>query len=143
VIRRVRPDAVLTSDPRFFYNSWYVNHPDHRAAGEATLAAVMPLANTLLAAPELLEEGLEPHDVHELYLAIPDQPTLFAAFEPQDLERKVAAMGAHASQVAQFPGFAELMGSMARQTAELARASGVDCELAESYVYINLRRPRA
>jgi LmbE family N-acetylglucosaminyl deacetylase len=142
VIRQVRPEAVITSDPRFFYSEWYANHPDHRAAGEATLAAIMPFANTLLAAPELLAEGLEPHDVHEIYLAAPDRPSLFAPLEPVDLERKAAAMGAHASQVAQFPGFADLMASMARQTGELARASGVECELAEAFVYINLRRPR-
>jgi LmbE family N-acetylglucosaminyl deacetylase len=142
VIRQVRPDAVITSDPRFFYSAWYTNHPDHRAAGEATLAAIMPLANTLLAAPELLAEGLEPHDVHEIYLAAPDQPTLFAPLDPVDLERKAAAMRAHVSQVAQFPGFADLMASMARQTGELARTRGEECELAEAYVYINLRRPQ-
>ena len=142
VIRQVRPEAVITSDPRFYYSEWYANHPDHRAAGEATLAAIMPFANTLLATPELLAEGLEPHDVHEIYLAAPDRPTLYAPLDPVDLERKAAAMRAHASQVAQFPGFADLMASMARQTGDLARASGVECELAEAFVYINLRRPR-
>jgi LmbE family N-acetylglucosaminyl deacetylase len=143
VIRSVRPDTVITSDPRFYYNEWYANHPDHRAAGEAALAAIMPFANTLLAAPELLAAGLEPHDVHEIYLASPDRPTLFVPLEAQDLERKVEAMRAHASQVAQFPQFAQLLGDLARQNGELARASGVECELAESYVFINLRRPRA
>jgi LmbE family N-acetylglucosaminyl deacetylase len=143
VIRRVRPDAVITSDPRFFYNTWYVNHPDHRAAGEATLAAIMPTANTLLAAPELLAEGLEPHDVREIYIASPDQPTHFAPIDGQDLERKLSAMGAHASQVAQFPEFATLLRQLAQQTAAQARAGGVECEFAESFVYINLRRERA
>ncbi|KPV52017.1 hypothetical protein SE17_17975, partial [Kouleothrix aurantiaca] len=38
-IRRVRPDTVVTCDPRFFYGPTYINHPDHRAAAEATLAA--------------------------------------------------------------------------------------------------------
>ena len=143
VIREVRPDAVITSDPRFYYSEWYANHPDHRAAGEATLAAIMPFANTLLAAPELLAEGLEPHDVQEIYLASPDRPTLFVPLEPQDMERKVEAMRAHASQVAQFPQFAQLLGDIARQNGELARASGVECEMAEPFVFINLRRPRA
>jgi LmbE family N-acetylglucosaminyl deacetylase len=140
VIRQVRPEAVVTSDPRFFYNGWYINHPDHRAAGEATLGAVMPLANTLLAAPELRAEGLEPHDVREVYLAVPAEPTTFVPLTQEDLERKIAAMGAHASQVAQFPGFDELIRQMARDTAAHARSAGVPCEAAESYVHIVLRR---
>jgi LmbE family N-acetylglucosaminyl deacetylase len=140
VIRQVRPDVVLTSDPRFYYNGWYINHPDHRAAGEATLAAVMPLANTLLAAPELRAEGLEPHDVREVYLAIPDQPTRFVPLEPGDLDRKIAAMRAHASQVAQFSGFEQMFRDIARQTGAQASASGVPCELAESYVFVGLSR---
>jgi LmbE family N-acetylglucosaminyl deacetylase len=140
VIRQVRPEAVVTSDPRFFYNSWYINHPDHRAAGEATLAAIMPLANTLLAAPELRAEGLEPHDVREVYLAVPAEPTLFVPLEPEDLERKVAAMRAHASQVAQFPEFEQLLRQMARDTAAQARASGVTAHEAEAYVRVGLAR---
>lgn len=140
VIRRVRPDAVVTCDPRFFYNGWYINHPDHRAAGEATMAAIMPLANTLLAAPELREEGLEPHDVREVYLAVPAEPTRFVPLSPDDLERKIAAMRAHASQIAQFPNFEQLLRQMASDTAAQARAVGVECEAAESYVYINLAR---
>jgi len=140
VIRQVRPDAVVTSDPRFFYNGWYINHPDHRAAGEATLAAIMPLANTLLAAPELRAEGLEPHDVREVFLAVPAEPTRFVPLEPEDMERKVAAMGAHRSQVAQFPGFERLLRQMAEETAASARAAGVVCAVAESYVHIALGR---
>jgi LmbE family N-acetylglucosaminyl deacetylase len=140
VIRQVRPEAVVTSDPRFFYNGGYINHPDHRAAGEATLAAIMPLANTLLAAPELRAEGLEPHDVRQVYLAAPAEPTHYVPLDPEDLEQKIAAMGAHASQVAQFPGFAQLLRQMARDTAPQARAAGVACDAAEGYVYINLNR---
>lgn len=142
-IRSVRPEAVVTSDPRFFYNGWYINHPDHRAAGEATLAAIMPLANTLLAAPELRAEGLEPHDVRAVYLAAPAEPTRFVPLEPADLERKVAAMRAHASQVAQFPNFERLLRQMAHDTAEQARAAGVACAAAEGYVYVGLDRTAA
>lgn len=141
VIRQVRPDAVITSDPRFFYTGWYINHPDHRAAGEATLAAVMPLANTLLAAPELREEGLEPHDVREVYLAIPAEPTAFVPLTPDDLERKVAAMRAHASQIAQFPGFEQLLRQMSAEIAAQARNAGVICEAAESFVRVVLAPP--
>jgi LmbE family N-acetylglucosaminyl deacetylase len=139
VIRKLQPDAVVSSDPRFFYSPFYINHPDHRAAAEATLAAIMPIANTRLAAMEMLEEGLEPHDVSQVYLAVPDQPTHWLPLDEQDLDRKIAAMQAHTSQVGDWDA-----GAMIRQfaagTAEQARAAGVECELAEAYVYINLRR---
>jgi LmbE family N-acetylglucosaminyl deacetylase len=141
-IRRVRPDTVVTCDPRFFYGPSYINHPDHRAAAEATLAAVMPIANTRLAALELLEEGLEPHDVSTVYLAAPDRATLWLPLEQQDLDRKVAAMQAHASQMAGWDA-----GGMLRQfaaaAAEEARRNGVECEFAEAYVHIALRQPPA
>jgi LmbE family N-acetylglucosaminyl deacetylase len=138
-IRRARPDAVVTSDPRLWYRPGYVNHPDHRAAGEATLAAVMPLANTLLAAPELTAEGLEPHDVMAVFLAIPDAPTHYVELSEQDLEHKVAAMGAHTSQVEQFPDFARLIRQFAEEGARQGRqerAVGTQCTLAEAYVRI-------
>ena len=48
VIRQVRPDVVITQDPLFRYSPNYINHPDHRAVADATLAAIMPTANTRL-----------------------------------------------------------------------------------------------
>jgi LmbE family N-acetylglucosaminyl deacetylase len=139
VIRRVRPDAVVTCDPRFFYSPFYINHPDHRAAAEATLAAIMPIANTRLAALELLDEGLEPHDVSHVYLAAPDRPTHWVLLEEQDLDRKIAAMHAHASQVGNWDA-AKMIRDFAAAAAEQARANGIDRELAEAYVYIGLNR---
>lgn len=141
-IRRVKPDTVVTCDPRFFYGPSYINHPDHRAAAEATLAAIMPIANTRLAALELLGEGLEPHDVDTVYLAIPDRATTWVPLQQQDLDRKIAAMQAHASQIGGWDA-----GAMIRQfavaSAEEARRNGVECELAEAYVKISLRQPPA
>jgi LmbE family N-acetylglucosaminyl deacetylase len=140
VIRQIRPDALLTSDPLLFYTPRYINHPDHRAAAEAALAAVMPIANTLLAAPELLEEGLEPHDIHDIYLASAALPTLYVPVEAPDMERKLASMGLHTSQIGGWD-FEGMLRGFAAQTAVEARRAGVECELAEAFVYINLRRP--
>lgn len=100
IIRQVRPDAVLTLDPQFRYSHSYINHPDHIAVGTATLAAIMPLANTRLAALELEREGLEPHDVREVYLAVPEMPTVWMPLSAADLSRKLCAVRAHASQFA-------------------------------------------
>jgi LmbE family N-acetylglucosaminyl deacetylase len=138
-IRQVRPDALIAGDPQFFYGPTYINHPDHRAAAEAALAAVMPIANTRLAAPELLAEGLEPHDLTEVYLAAAAHPTLYVPIEQADLEQKIAMVRAHRSQVAHWD-FETMVRSFASRAAETARTAGIDCELAEAFVYINLRR---
>src|SRR5215831_20854657 len=70
LIRQIRPQRMICQDPTMFWGGQgYINHPDHRAAGEATMAAIMPAAGTRLIFPDLLKEGLEPHDVSELYLA--------------------------------------------------------------------------
>jgi LmbE family N-acetylglucosaminyl deacetylase len=62
-IRLIRPDVVITMDPTVIYSATngIINHPDHRAAGQATLDAVFPLARDRLTFPELLAEGYEPH----------------------------------------------------------------------------------
>jgi LmbE family N-acetylglucosaminyl deacetylase len=142
VIRQVRPDTVLTCDPRFLYSAGYINHPDHRAAAEATLAAIMPIANTRLAALDLLEEGLEPHDVGAVYLANPDHATLWMPLEQADMEGKIAAMQAHKSQIGDWDA-SKMMNDFARQAAQQARDNGVECELAEAFVYIGLNRELA
>ncbi|HEU4322059.1 MAG TPA: PIG-L deacetylase family protein [Roseiflexaceae bacterium] len=139
VIRATQPDAVITCDPQFFYEAAYLNHPDHRAAAEATFAAIMPIANTRLAAPELLADGLEPHDVSEVYIAAPARATLWVPVGPEDLARQVAMMRAHASQIGDWD-FESLLRTRASAAAEQARANGIDCEMAEEYVYVNLKR---
>lgn len=69
-IRKLKPDIVVTMDPTFVYSKTrgYVNHTDHRAAGQATLDAVYPLARDRLTFKELEKEGLEPHKTKMLYL---------------------------------------------------------------------------
>lgn len=139
IIRTVQPDTVLTSDPLFVYSPFYINHPDHRAAGDATAAAIMPLANTRLAALELIDEGLEPHDVEMVYFAAAAKPTHWVAVETQDFEQQVATMRCHESQIGAWD-FTTMLRDRAAEAAREARASGVECELAEGYVVINLKR---
>jgi LmbE family N-acetylglucosaminyl deacetylase len=77
VIRSVRPDILVTSDPTNFYpGSDYVNHPDHRYAGQATLDAAFPGSHVRLYFPELEEEGLKPCKVRELWLTLTHQPNV-------------------------------------------------------------------
>ena len=99
LIRRYRPDIVVCADPsRYFNRNVYVNHPDHRAAGEAALYAIFPSAVTRYIFRELLDEGLEPYKVREIYLSgSPEPDTWVDITETMDL--KLAALKAHGSQV--------------------------------------------
>ncbi len=102
VIRTIRPDVVVCQDPTVrFVGQNYLNHPDHRAAGEATLDAVYPAARDRMTFPELLTEGLEPHKVREVYLAGANAPDL-AIDITATMETKLAALRCHASQMGEW-----------------------------------------
>jgi LmbE family N-acetylglucosaminyl deacetylase len=145
VIRQVRPEVVITNDPtlRWSSNFGYINHPDHIAAGEATLAAIMPTANTRLAAPELLAEGLEPHDVSHVYLASWGNANVYIPLTEEDLGRKIAALREHHSQLGDWAEAESMVREWAGRTAEMARAHGIDCAFAEGFLRITLRQPDA
>lgn len=140
VIRQVRPEAVLTFDPQRYYGAAGINHPDHLAVGASTLAAIMPLANTLLAAPSLAAEGHAPHDVASIYLFDPLAPTAWMPLALRDAERKIAALEAHASQLAGWDAAGAAYRSM-REAARAARTAGVRCALAEAFTCVQLVEP--
>ena len=96
-IRRVRPQRVIGQSPERNYQRIYASHPDHLAAGDATIAAVYPDARNPFAHPELLEEGFEPWSVPEIYLMAADGPDVFVDIT-ETFERKLDALRSHASQ---------------------------------------------
>jgi LmbE family N-acetylglucosaminyl deacetylase len=102
LIRRHRPEAVLTGDPSArFYGTTYMNHPDHRAAADVALDAVFPSAGTRLIFPELLDEGLDPHEVRQVYIHGSDKPDTYVDIS-EVLDVKVAALRAHKSQMGEW-----------------------------------------
>ena len=101
-IRRFRPDRVLTSSPlRRWERLAGPSHPDHLAAGEAVTCAIYPDARNPFAFPELLDEGLEPWVVREVWYAGGPAPD-HAVDVTDQFDRKLAALRAHASQTAHF-----------------------------------------
>lgn len=98
-IRRWKPDIVITCDPTVRYRSGYLNHPDHRAIGDAALDAVFPDARNPLQFPELLAEGLEPHRVREVYIAGAAEPDTEVDIT-DTLALKLEALRQHRSQIA-------------------------------------------
>ena len=99
VIRRVKPDVVVCSDPTVrFYGNAYMNHPDHRAVADAALDAVFPSSETSAIFPELLGEGLPPHKVKQVFIAGSLDPDVFVDIAGT-LAAKCRALKAHRSQV--------------------------------------------
>ncbi len=136
-IRRYRPEIVVCFDPTVFWvGDSYIQHPDHRASGEAALAAIFPAARDRLTFPELLAEGLEPHNVDDIYLASPANPNRWIDISAT-IERKVAAMARHRSQVADPEATARLLRAFAR---EAGQARGLD--YAEAFRFISFNNMR-
>jgi LmbE family N-acetylglucosaminyl deacetylase len=97
-IRRVRPQRVVCHSPQRNWLRIAPSHPDHLAAGEATLCAVYPDARNQFAHPELLaEEGLAAWTVGEVWLMGGPQPDHYVDVT-ETFERKLAALRAHTSQ---------------------------------------------
>lgn len=99
VIRQVRPDRVITQSPERDYDRIRASHPDHLAAGEATLRAVYPDARNPYAHPELLEAGFEPFEVPEVWLMAAPTPDRVVDITDH-FEKKLAALRSHRSQIA-------------------------------------------
>ena len=99
LIRRYRPQVVVTGDPQaVFYGNGYINHPDHRAAAQLALYAAFPSAGSRLLFADLLEEGLEPHNVERVYIHGSEKPDTWVDIAGT-IEIKLAALRAHASQL--------------------------------------------
>jgi LmbE family N-acetylglucosaminyl deacetylase len=106
-IRVVRPHTVFTHDPTdIIIRDSFINHPDHRATGTATLDAVYPTARDHLNFPEHLAAGLEPHKVREVLLWTTNQPNFDIDIGPQ-VDLKIDALLAHQTQFGDREDFIE------------------------------------
>ena len=136
VIRAHRPEVVICFDPtNRFLSDNYVNHPDHRASGDATIDAAFPTARDRLIFPELLADGHEPHKVAQLWLGASNGPNTFIDIA-ETLEVKCEALRAHPSQLGE--DVAEFARQLARWSAE-----GQDFEFGESFRRIVLETDSA
>jgi LmbE family N-acetylglucosaminyl deacetylase len=103
VIRQVRPQRLLTWSPEWNWARFRTScHVDHRTTGELALTAVYPEAGNQFAHPDLLDEGLSPWTVRELWLLNAPHPNHFVDITEQ-FDRKVRALRAHTSQTGHRP----------------------------------------
>lgn len=104
IIRTVKPRIVFTMDPTFFYTpepgyggNNFINHTDHRAAGEAAMDAVFPLCRDRLIFPEHESDGLESHIVEELWFTNMQEPRHIVDIS-ETFEKKIELLAKHESQ---------------------------------------------
>lgn len=122
VLREERPDTVVAYDPaNLAFDNFYRYHPDHRATALAAFDALYPAAGNRHFFPELLAAGLAPHRVAQVFFAGPTAPNTWIDISAT-IDRKVAALRAHASQVGDAD---DLEAWIRERAAELGRAKGL------------------
>jgi LmbE family N-acetylglucosaminyl deacetylase len=118
-VRTFRPDRLVCQSPDRNWERIGASHPDHLAAGEAAACAAYPDARNPFAHPELLEEGLEPHAVSEMWLMAAPQPN--RAVDITDaFDSKLTALRQHDSQVAHETELEARLRSWATASADAA-----------------------
>lgn len=132
-IRRFQPEVVVGMDPTaVFISENYVNHPDHRAVGGATIDAVFPSSGQPHLFRELEGEGLGAHKVRKLYIDSFGATAQVYINISAVMDLKIAALKKHVSQMGTWDPE-----PMLRQWAgELAK--GKEMEYAEGYRVITL-----
>jgi len=129
-VRRLRPQRLVCQSPERLWDRLPASHPDHLVAGDAAVCAAYPDARNPFAHPELLDEGLEPHSVAEIWMmAAPEVNRVVDVTDTFD--RKLAALLCHRSQISDAAG---LEARLREWLGAGARAAGLAAgRLAESY----------
>jgi len=98
IIRRLRPDILLSVDPGEWYERWHKS--DHRMAAVNTIDAVRAAEFWLYFPNQKLQQGLQPYKVPEMYFFYPSpQESNYFVNIDSVIELKVEAA---AKQVSQF-----------------------------------------
>ncbi len=118
VIRTHRPDLVITQNPERNWERIFASHPDHLAAGEATMRAIYPDARNPHSFPELVREGFAPHVVPHVWLSA--SPPSMVVDITDVFHLKHAALTRHESQVGHREDLEEMLRTWSRTTAKNA-----------------------
>ena len=129
VFRRCRPHRYVVLDPAVTMGDRFINHPDHRAVGHASLDVAMTAGTTPGHFPELLDEGVEPwRGLRETWIMGPAGGAHVVNIT-DTLDRKIDALMCHASQVGDDRD--EVGGWLREWGAEIGAPAGFD--YAESF----------
>jgi LmbE family N-acetylglucosaminyl deacetylase len=125
LVRKYKPHIVVTADP---YRR-YIWHRDHRITGQVTLDAIFPYARDFLSYPDLIEQGLQPHKVREVWLWGSENPN-YCSDITDTFDIKIAALRCHKSQLGDRRS--SELGKYLRERCRMM-AKEEDYELAEAF----------
>jgi LmbE family N-acetylglucosaminyl deacetylase len=134
-VRRFRPDVLIAPDPQRYWDEArsYINHTDHRAVGQASMAVVNPDSSTRPMFPELLDEGLEPFEIRYLWVPTYEGEADTFVDIAETIEKKIEALRCHKSQIHDWP----VDEWIRKRASERGAAQGL--EYAESFRTFRLR----
>ena len=133
VIRQKRPDRVICQSPERNWGRIFASHPDHLAAGEATMCAVYPDARNPFTFTELMDEGWEPWTVREVWMGAFTNPNRYVDIT-DTVDMKLAALRRHVSQLPDAEATMERVRQWVTATAKTAGFP--DGSAAEGYLVI-------
>ncbi|WP_404386856.1 PIG-L deacetylase family protein [Humibacillus xanthopallidus] len=119
-IRIRRPDLLVTLTYADSFPGGQVNQADHRAVGLAVLDAKADAGNRWIF-PELVDEGHEPWQARQLFIAVDPQPSHVVDVS-EHFDAAVASLSAHAAYLEalgpEYPSPTELLGNILGGQAE-------------------------
>ena len=119
-IRKSQPDRMVCQSPERNWDRIGASHPDHLAAGEASIQAVYPDARNPFAFTDLLDdEGLLPWRVKEVWVTAFPNPDHFVDIT-DTFDLKMKTLHAHASQTAHNKELENLVKEWGMRNAEAA-----------------------
>ncbi len=134
-IRKSQPDRMVCQSPERNWDRIGASHPDHLAAGEASIQAVYPDARNPFAFTDLLDdEGLMPWRVKEVWVTAFANPDHYVDIT-DTFEMKMKTLHAHASQTSHNPELENLVKEWGPRTAEAAGFA--EGRIAEAFRIVN------
>lgn len=122
VFRKFRPHRFVVMDTAPTIEDRFINHPDHRAVGHASLDVTLTAGTTPGHFPELLEEGLEPwRGLNEVWVMGPASESV-AVDITKTIDRKLQALACHESQLG--PNTKEIEDRIRGWASELGKPHG-------------------
>jgi LmbE family N-acetylglucosaminyl deacetylase len=143
IMRLLKADIVLCQDPRALVDddSTYLNHPDHRAAGQAALDAAFPAAGNPSAFRDLLKEGLAPHKVREVWLYFSSSQHINHWVDiTETMDQKMRALEAHTSQIGDWATSGKLRADMLKWAEQESTKHQLAFKYAEGFQRVVIER---
>ena len=133
-IRIAQPDRMIIQSPERNWERIGASHPDHLAAGEAAIQAVYPDARNPFAFPDLLDAGIKPWRVKEVWVTGHATPDHFVDITDY-FHLKMAALHSHASQTAHNSELEDMVRSWGERNA--AAGGFAEGRIAEAFKIVN------